>query len=1012
MDLSRLPFIPLNHFFRQMDRLQQRLFLALLVLLVFSAVNTLFHYQELYCWSLEIREVPETINETVNINRLEKDYRSFDLSLDAFRQYVRYTAGPLKPAAIPLYVFFLVQVIAWSYLLAAATYIRSRWVYGVYLLFALFLFFTDVAGMMFGGDPFFIARILLIAVFLGLAYAFQMHRLRWSMSMRLLSILCLNLLCFGLVVFRQGWLALHQMSVNTLPYLAVIASLFVFFVAKEPTNFIMAGATNRPDIRSRLHPSLIGLIMLVWLILTFSWFDEYMQWELLPWFRLDFLRPTHIIVASGLLAVMLSQNHYTQLREIFSSQNTYSLLLTAWGVISLSFFAAHLADGDVVFQFNLDRWGAVTLFPIGVGHVFFIFYNHRALISRKINLYFLMQQGPRVPFFSVWLFGLAGLVVTEGSEAYKHVRLYQHHFFNQFADHALLENNLPLAIRGYETALLSSPTSVRANYNLAALTVGDPEQVQLAIERYRQASAFFDFPFARINAASLLALRGRKAEAKAQLQPRLNQRYGAYQANNLAMLYLQDAQPDSAILSFQKALLNDLSLSSVYSNLAQLYLDHDRPAQADSFFRAAVSQDPSPAAAVNGLFHLLSTGADMPVFETEKYLSDPAYAYNLALLGMRDSSYQLDAATLKRIVGENLNFAAMIPDAYRQFKADSIEYAVSRIRAIPPSSPGLRAQGFMMLGQVFFAEGIPEMAQKYFAQAGEEGLGEGKLAAAQLLIDLGQKDSAASALSLIRVEHTELWDECSKELAMLLTAFGQDVYAATEYDISQLSFDEMVRIGLYADSMNQFINTLEAFRRVQAMDSNSHVPYLELSRIYNRYADSLAVTNLEYGLDNTDDNDEALQLELVRAYYLQGQMETGETLLASIQTESPEKWALQADIALAKQDTAASIGFLQQRLEKEPHHVASILQLAGLLKASGEADASNQLILSALEINTENADLWYAYAKFSRDWGLGEDAGFGAVRAMQLTLDPEKQAQIAAEFADEIRLISDSTTGN
>ncbi|MEM7383804.1 MAG: hypothetical protein AAF514_02570, partial [Verrucomicrobiota bacterium] len=66
----------------------------------------------------------------------------------------------------------------------------------------------------------------------------------------------------------------------------------------------------------------------------------------------------------------------------------------------------------------------------------------------------------------------------------------------------------------------------------------------------------------------------------------------------------------------------------------------------------------------------------------------------------------------------------------------------------------------------------------------------------------------------------------------------------------------------------------------------------------------------------------------------------------------------------------------------------------------------NLLITSALEYNTENSKLWYFYAIFSRRWNLLEDAGFGALKAIELEYNPKQKSAIRKEFAREIQLVT------
>jgi len=79
-----------------------------------------------------------------------------------------------------------------------------------------------------------------------------------------------------------------------------------------------------------------------------------------------------------------------------------------------------------------------------------------------------------------------------------------------------------------------------------------------------------------------------------------------------------------------------------------------------------------------------------------------------------------------------------------------------------------------------------------------------------------------------------------------------------------------------------------------------------------------------------------------------------------------------------------------------------IASLCQIYRSQKNTDAGNQLITTALSLNTENADFWYYYAVFSAAWGQTRDAGYGALRAIELTDDAAFKREIQEEFQNEI----------
>ena len=97
------------------------------------------------------------------------------------------------------------------------------------------------------------------------------------------------------------------------------------------------------------------------------------------------------------------------------------------------------------------------------------------------------------------------------------------------------------------------------------------------------------------------------------------------------------------------------------------------------------------------------------------------------------------------------------------------------------------------------------MAEKFFRLAAEAGHTPSRFYAALMLIEMGNKELAAQELQELRGSYPDLWDECSKELAMLRYAYGHTLYASGDWDLSTLSRSERVRMGRYADSIGQFV---------------------------------------------------------------------------------------------------------------------------------------------------------------------------------------------------------------
>ncbi len=1010
MDINKLPYLSLHFFYFQFSPVVRRLFLGLIlaVTLFCGLLVGALHAPEY--WSLEVREVAETGTAPVIVDEIRHHYRSFELTFPAYFQQVSYTAGPVTPGALPLVLFWLGQIAGWAFLLAAATEIRSRWAYPFYFLFVLFLHFSDVARGLYDGPGYQVLSFAIAIGVLGLAYAFQSFMIRLKFAGRVLAFASILLLLFGAVWLKGGWVEGHRMAATSFSYLAVLGFAFLFFIGKEPTSLIVFAGTNRKHPGGRLDYRIIltalGLLMLV----EFLALIQYLNISWAP--EMDLLiRPAHLIALSAVFMPFLSQNQYHIVRRQITTNQSYTFLLAGFALVAMSFFFLVFSQGDEVFVAAVERLSIVFFFSIGLVHILFLLANHLDLLKNRVNLYYLMAQGRRVPYAAIWFAGILAAIFAEGSESWKTPRLMLYSQALQYADQALLAGEREEAIEKYENASFFAPGNAKSHYNQASLIVANPRQLREALRYYEQATRYRNFPWARLNAASLLAYDGEPLAAQDMLIKGLQEGpVNPYLANNLGIYYLAADMPDSAIVRFKQALKADIGLSSVYGNLAQLYHRYERPEEALAFFKAGVDlRKPSAAALCNALYYQLLT--EQEVLPGSRDLSaheDYFVRYNVQLDALKAGRVVAASAGARALIAEDPTPGTLLLNAYTMFLQDSVENARSRMKYVAETFPSLAAQAHRLTGLAYYQRDVPEMARYYFQQAAAAGDPFAGLMAAQTALDMGLADSAFEQLSLLRVRHDTLWSAVSKEMGMLYSAYGQEVIAQTEWDMNSLSLEERIRVALYADTLNSGNTALNHFLAVLEDDSTRIEPYLEMGRIFNRMQDARAIENLRYGLSKHPENI-SLQLELARALILHDQADSAQVLIDAVRNDSThalEAGTINAELALAQGDTTAAIEQLETIFEADPFRQGIILRLAGLHRTQEAWDKGNQLITTAVNFNDQNPEIWYYYAVFSQAWNLSADAGYGAARAIELSANPRRKQAIAAEFAEEIRAVA------
>ncbi len=1008
MDLNRLPFIRLFDFWRKQSSGYRISWLIGVLALLASAILILVAAAIPDWFGIQLDLVSEARESWIPLWDITSGHRSVVIDFPIFRQSLTFSSSPISPEAFPIWVFAIIQALGWSLLLAGLARLGSWWTYLLMLLYALFLHFSGV-GLALGGKSAILGygiEFIWIVGALVFTYAHQVEWLKLGLPIRW-GILFIWTLAPILILANLGdWTALHQVMADTYPFLMVLLIPFVMFAGKEPVNLVMYLATNRRQVSQRLDPRLIISTLVVLLVLELLWALDALG--ILPMDGGFFLRPVHLFLAATVMLPSFSLNQFAQVKKVFPTSADLSLGLMAWSLIAVGFVWVNLTAMDPIFLLVFERLIAILFVGVGIGYTIFLLSNHLPLLQRRIHLYYLMTRGRAMSMYIVWLIGLIALVIAEGYQAWRGVRLFAHVYANHQADQALITDQMDEAEVLYTAALSNAPVSPKTNYNLASLTIRDPKRAEEALDFYRTATSVLEFPYARINGALLMTILEQLGAAQKFLKEGTPQSLASAEVwNNLGVLFARQKESDSAVVAFQKALLRDPQLAAAAVNLAEVYRQYDRLEEAQSFMAMALdSRDLSASVLAAGYEYELSTGADIGMAAKNHEFSDPVLTYHQLLYDWTRTD-SLDWATVQQIGSSSSELGPVMLDALRQFEQDSIDYALSRGDYLLANAPSGARAVWMVIGGAYLSHGVPEMAEYSFARAAQAGSAKAALLEAEMMLDLGKQDSALMKLSEVRVLDESLWEPATKERAMLLLANGQDVFAQVEYDLSALNFDEWMRIGAYADSLNQYIPALNAYRKAQQLDSSSIAPYMQLGQLYTRDRDTLAFANLQAGLDLVDPDNVELKAAIGQAQLAFGDVEAATRVLEDIGSRDHRGVeALLARVALAQGDSATAIDVYTSWYEANILDVEAIMPLFDIAFAGNHLSEANQLITTALTYNKANPELWLRYARMSRAWGFEEDAGFGAVQAMQYSHDLRWNEEIAREFAAEIRMIA------
>lgn len=1005
MDLNKLPFVPMNFFYYQFSSGAQKLFLALMTVLVLGVGLFLFSYHNPWFWSVSVQEVAESQSGSVKIADVATEYRNFDIAGTAYKQWVNFTASPVMPHTTPLILFWIFQVLGWATILTAATQIRSRWYLFFFFLFGLFIHFSQVALAFYPNDTYHLLELGIGLVFLGLGYTFQQYTLKWAFPYRFLIFLSFLLLLFGGAWMKNGSIELHGMSVTLYPYLAVLGALLLFFLGKEPTNLLIFGATNHKDIENRRSlPQILALfaILVVWNILNLL-----ASMHILPSLNWG-IRPVHVLGLSLLLTVFLSQNQFHVFKHYLTSVQVYTFVLLGWVIIVTGFWFGVIASGDVVFAHVIEDIATTFFTFIGLGHLLYLMLDFRPLLKNKVNVYYLIGQGRGLMVTMMFLVGLIGFVFVEGLQHWAEPKLMVHTYYVNRGDHAFMKKDMETANAVYNTAILVGVNSPKPNHNLGAIAALNND-LQGAMESYERATSMHYFPFSTLNAGNLLALKGDTLNAKRVWLYDFKNKHNAYISNNLSSIYLHQKKVDSAIICLKSALKEKKNMSAGYSNLAEVYWENKMPKQAKAFTQTAIGfSKPSPAAITNAIWHVFNDTLNL---EIPKVSVQQAATFeltnNYALYMLRNQNHAAANQWFREIEKSKLEGMDQLQTliAYEWFMQDSVAKAMSKADYIASLSNDASAQAYYLMGVGFYQKGVPEMAQMYFKKMAAVGDTSGYFYEGLMYADRGMVDSAYLKLSALRVAYPTFEKKIAKELAMMDKSRGIEMAARANWDFVGITLREKMRIGRYADSSAHFGNAMQVYGECVREDSLNVLPYIETVSLYRKYKNPEALTNGEYALKKFPEN-EKLKNEVVRTYLAMGKVSEAQKLLSSIKMTAEDTSShfdtklLQAQLLLAQKDTAKAIPLLESLQRQRPLRQDVFVDLAQAYRTRKLNEKGYNLVYNVLKTNTENADIWYYYAYFVKFYGFPGDARVGIINCLSRLRDENRKNAIVNEFKE------------
>lgn len=1014
-DLRKLKVIPFYTFFRAFSTVNKFLFSLVFVALVAVMIVAAHTMTEPTSWVTDIQKIYDQTPKEVLVKEVHAHNRSMELSLDAMGETTFFRAEPILQQPWMPIAFLCMVVLGWAAMLTAFSYYQNSMAYVGAGAFLIFMTLSGISSALLGTEGSFFVEVSIAVLILFPSILFRLGVFKLKFWKRFLLNFLLIGAPFALVYFTKGWTGSFTQATNLFPFFFLFTLIVIFFLAREPMNLMAYIISNHPNKKYRMPLSVLLSLFLILFSIEFILLHNAMGWDFIPVSDTG-LRPLFLLLPTGLFAVFTAQNLYPIAKEHTTSPG-FSFLILGAILVAFAGIAFYPGTGDNVFIIHIERITAIT-FAVGTLLQFlYISLNFFSLIGEKINYYFIMMYPRRVLYVFVVIAMIFSMIGLEASDSWRSRLFFFATMNTLFGDEALNAGNYEDAYGLYKVGAESSIRNVKAYYNMAHLAQAEMQDASLAVENYEKATREVSFPLADLNRSTILYSLYLQKEARAAMEKSLLREANPWVANNLALMWFRDEKPDSAITFLKIALKLEPEEAAIYANLGLVYLTYNRPDWARKMLEAGVNaQKADPTAVSNALLYNLAQSdpitMDSAFVENGANGAQEAVQLNYALNLYRSGDLVRTRQYLEGLLQKNETADALLLHGIVLMELGEVDFGLSRFQymANAESYVEYRDNVHRFLGMSYFIQDVPEMAAFEFKKAVESGNNPDYLHWGAMLIDAGRQDSGYAVLRRARAAAPELVEAVGREESMLLKANGEPL-AIIMGGLTDLTKDEYVRISRYAALAGNFPIALDNFRNMIDEDSSDATPYLEMGRLYLKYADEpiLALENLTYGF-RLFPNDTRLLVEMAHAYIRAGQLDRAKQSLDGVTLQNAaEPFRFQYVTALMKAaegDSTAAKDILKTLHKQSPLNNEVLLTLGPLLQNPQDGITGQQIFYEALQRNHLNKDLWLQMAAFEKIVGRPEEAGHAAVNAISLCLSEQEKLNIAGQYAEEIRILN------
>ncbi|SHI58589.1 hypothetical protein SAMN02745146_1105 [Hymenobacter daecheongensis DSM 21074] len=384
-------------------------------------------------------------------------------------------SGPFVRADAAAALLVLLAACLAYYLAVVSTLPRATFVAGMALLiFLLMSLNADLLGLIDSREQYFLIVMLLA---LGLpAFGFHAFWTQVPLGPRLLVfgalVAALGTFIFLRTAYPSDTTALHLVSFATASG-AIIVALLVLWVAFENIQGLLWFNTQaeNPGSRFGLLPFVLASGLYLGMLFLYYWNNG--EVFILPNVRLEPLVLLLPAVAIGWLSLRRRAATYGAWVPYWPGAAHLYLILTALAAGFLGY--AFATANDPLLSATRD-FTALALLMVGAAFLLYVLVNFGPLIKQRLRVYRVVYEPRRLPFYAVYLLGLAGIFAVELRNNFFVLDQVRAGYYNNLGDLTRLQSEQPradalalLAERYYAESDALDLHNHRASWGRAAL---------------------------------------------------------------------------------------------------------------------------------------------------------------------------------------------------------------------------------------------------------------------------------------------------------------------------------------------------------------------------------------------------------------------------------------------------------------------------------------------------------------------------------------------------------------